>query len=162
MNANTDLKDPPMGMSSTTRLLGAPISPTLTRMKNVQQLSKSEPAAQGIIDKDGGNRIFYPKKLHAFVNNILTMPMMNSAVFARWWTQTPTSKDFWIETATSFVRAHVVPRKGFFVPSNWQTSLSHTKHKLLQAIGCLRSTEEGVVCNILHALQPVHDTWCYG
>ena len=53
-------------------------------------------------------RIFYPKKIHAFVENFLSAEPMNVEMFTRWRCQTKPSKDFWIENGDSLIRVRVV------------------------------------------------------
>ena len=79
-------------------------------------------------------KIFYPKKIHAFVENFLSAEPMNSEVFARRWSQTRLSKNFWIEKGDMFIRIHVVPRRGLFDPEAWVTSQCDVKEKLLGSI----------------------------
>ena len=52
--------------------------------------------------------IFYPKKLSPVVFNMLSAESLNSDVFMSWWSGTNVSKDFWIETASSFIRIHII------------------------------------------------------
>ena len=110
-------------------------------------------------DKDSINaKIFYAKKIHSFVENFLSAEPMNAEIFVRWWSQTKLTKDFWIETGSSLIRIHVVPRRGLFNPSSWVTSQVEVKERLLRAIGCVRSTS-AVSCESHHPLQPLHDLW---
>ncbi|CAE7835178.1 RE2 [Symbiodinium microadriaticum] len=99
-------------------------------------------------EKDSINaKIFYPKKIHSFVENFLSAEPMNAEIFVRWWSQTKLTKDFWIETGSSLIRIHVVPRRGLFNPSSWVTSQVEvkgiwemTKVELLEracSLGCL-------------------------
>ena len=103
-------------------------------------------------------KLFYPKKINAVLNDMLCATPLNTDLFATWWGRTPISKDFWIETASAFIRVHVVPRKGFFDPSQWNTTQTTVKQDLLRSIGEIRSTS-AVSCSSHHALQQVHDTW---
>ena len=103
-------------------------------------------------------KIFFPKKLNAVVNNMLCASPLNSEFFATWWGQTPISKDFWIETSSALIRIHVVPRRGFFDPTQWTTSQQDVKQELVRSLGEIRSTS-AVSCSSLRGLQPVHDVW---
>ncbi|CAE7506765.1 GIP [Symbiodinium sp. CCMP2592] len=103
-------------------------------------------------------QIFYPKKIDATVRNMLCATPLNSDLFAAWWGRTPISKDFWIETASALIRVHVVPRRGFFDPTQWSTHQENVKQELLRAIGEVRSTS-AVSCGSLHAMQQIHDAW---
>ena len=79
-------------------------------------------------------------------------------VFSRWWSQTKLSKDFWIEKDDTFIRIHVVPRRGLFNPESWVTSQCDVKERLLGSIGVVRSTT-AISCETHHPLQSIHDTW---
>eukprot|EP00439_Symbiodinium_sp_Y106_P020736 s8223_g2.t1 len=103
-------------------------------------------------------KIFYPKKIDASVQNMLRASPLNSDLFAAWWGRTPISKDFWIETTSALVRVHVVPRRGFFDPTQWTTHQQNVKQDLLRVIGEVRSTS-AVSCTSLRAMQSVHDAW---
>ena len=103
-------------------------------------------------------KIFYPKKIDATVQNMLCASPLNSDLFAAWWGRTPISKDFWIETTSALVRVHVVPRRGFFDPTQWTTHQQNVKQDLLRVIGEVRSTS-AVSCTSLRAMQSVHDAW---
>ena len=79
--------------------------------------------------------IFYPKKLSPVVFNMLSAESLNSDVFMSWWSSTDVSKDFWIETASSFIRIHIKPRKHFFYPDMWDTPQLDVRDLLLEHIG---------------------------
>ena len=108
--------------------------------------------------KAPGHNLFYPKKINACVRNILCAESLNDRLFATWWGGTPISKDFWIECEDSLVRVHVVPRKGLFDPSRWETPQFEVKDKLLGMIGMLRCTA-AVSCSTLSSLSVVRDLW---
>ncbi|CAE7256949.1 GIP [Symbiodinium sp. CCMP2592] len=74
-----------------------------------------------------GRNLFYPKKINDCVRNLLCCEPLNPQTFATWWSKTPISKDFWIETPNSFIRIHVVPRRGLFDPTKWITSQTAEK-----------------------------------
>ena len=103
-------------------------------------------------------RIFYPEKIDAAVRHILCDVPLKVESFAAWWARTPISKDLWIETASSFVRVHVVPRKGFFDPSCWNTDQEENKSRLLAALGQIRSAS-AISRSNLSGMQQIHDTW---
>ncbi|CAE7805850.1 GIP, partial [Symbiodinium necroappetens] len=113
--------------------------------------SRDEPKAPG-------HNLFYPKKINACVRNILCAEPLNDRLFATWWGGTPISKDFWIECEDSLVRVHVVPRKGLFDPSRWETPQFEVKDKLLGMIGMVRCTA-AVSCSTLSSLSVVRDLW---
>ncbi|CAE7874645.1 GIP [Symbiodinium microadriaticum] len=103
-------------------------------------------------------RIFYPKKIHAFVENFLSAEPMNTDIFIRWWCQTKLSKDFWIENKSQLIRVHIVPRRGLFSPSDWVTTQGEVKDRLLGVVGPVRTTN-GISCQSHHPLQNLHDVW---
>ena len=103
-------------------------------------------------------RIFYPKKIHAFVENFLSAEPMNTDIFIRWWCQTRLSKDFWIENKSQLIRVHIVPRRGLFSPSDWVTTQGEVKDRLLGVVGPVRTTN-GISCQSHHPLQNLHDVW---
>ena len=105
-----------------------------------------------------GQNIFYPKKINACARNLLSAESFNFQHFAAWWSKTPISKDFWIECADSFIRIHVVPRRGLFDPSRWETSQIEVKDKLLGSVGLIRSSH-GISCSTLAGLDAIHDLW---
>ncbi|CAE7698950.1 RE1 [Symbiodinium sp. CCMP2592] len=96
-----------------------PVDPTTRR----EPLNKNP-------DPTPGLNLFHPKKINDCVRNLLCAEPLNVQSFATWWSQTPISKDFWIETPNSFIRIHVIPRRGFFDPTKWITSQSesHAAH----------------------------------
>ena len=102
--------------------------------------------------------IFYPKKLPQVVYNFLSAETLNPGVFMSWWSETNLSKDFWIETATSFIRVHINPRKGYFSPDQWQTPQSEVREELLRNTGDIRSTQ-GIACTSMKTLATHHDLW---
>ena len=109
-------------------------------------------------DRPPGQNIFYPKKIYACARNLLSAESFNLQHFAAWWSKTPISKDFWIECADSFIRIHVVPRRGLFDPSRWETSQIEVKDKLLGSVGLVRSSH-GISCSTLAGLDAIHDLW---
>ena len=109
-------------------------------------------------DRPPGQNIFYPKKINACARNLLSAESFNLQLFAAWWSKTPISKDFWIECADSFIRIHVVPRRGLFDPSRWETSQIEVKDKLLGSVGLVRSSH-GISCSTLVGLDAIHDLW---
>ncbi|CAE7252997.1 RE1 [Symbiodinium sp. CCMP2592] len=92
-----------------------PVDPTTRR----EPLNKNP-------DPTPGLNLFHPKKINDCVRNLLCAEPLNVQSFATWWSQTPISKDFWIETPNSFIRIHVIPRRGFFDPTKWITSQSES------------------------------------
>ena len=102
--------------------------------------------------------IFYPKKLSPVVFNMLSAESLNSDVFMSWWSNTNVSKDFWIETASSFIRIHIKPRKHFFYPDMWDTPQLDVRDLLLEHVGEVRTTES-VSCHTLLGIERRHDLW---
>ena len=119
-----------------------------------------QPRPQGIerLQLPEDYRIFYPKKIHAFVENFLSAEPMNTDIFIRWWCQTRLSKDFWIENKSQLIRVHIVPRRGLFSPSDWVTTQGEVKDRLLGVVGPVRTTN-GISCQSHHPLQNLHDVW---
>ena len=86
--------------------------------------------------------LFYPKVLSHEVHNMLTFKeTLGSAGYFCWWKRAKLSRDFWIETEEEFIRVHVVPRRGRFDPSTWQTRLLGLKEILLKRLNGDRITE---------------------
>ena len=102
--------------------------------------------------------IFYPKKIPNVIFNFLTAETLNRDMFAKWWSESPLQKDFGLETTTSLIRAHVIPRKMLFDPSKWITSQEDAKEKLMRALGPVRSTQ-AIACQSLRSLHALHDDW---
>ena len=102
--------------------------------------------------------IFYPKKLSPVVFNMLSAESLNSDVFMSWWSSTNVSKDFWIETASSFIRIHIKPRKHFFYPDMWDTPQLDVRDLLLEHVGEVRTTDS-VSCHTLLGIERRHDLW---
>ena len=103
-------------------------------------------------------KLFYPKKINPTIQNLLCATPFNLQLFASWWGRTPITKDFWIETASSFIRVHVVPRRGLFDPGQWNTDQNHIKNMLLGAIGEVRITS-AMSCRDSRELLMIHDAW---
>ena len=85
--------------------------------------------------------LFYPKKLPIEIQIMLSSPTLGGTGFLCWWKTVKQSRDFWVETETEFIRIHVVPRKTWFDPSRWNTSLSTLKQMLLKQLTGKRTTE---------------------
>ena len=79
--------------------------------------------------------LFFPKKLSLEVQNMLQSNTFQGNTFLAWWQSANQSRDFWIETPETLIRVHVVPRTSPFDPSQWKTSLSDLRSKLLNTIG---------------------------
>ncbi|CAE7236343.1 Faim2, partial [Symbiodinium sp. KB8] len=56
-------------------------------------------------------QIFYQKKLAPEIQNLLSSDVLSVDGFVRWWQTTGVTADFWLETETSLIRVHVIPRK---------------------------------------------------
>ena len=125
-------------------------------------ISTSSTSSPNLVKNDPGvhKTIFYPKKLPQMVFNFLSSETLNPDVFMSWWSETNLSKDFWIETSTSFIRAHItsILERGFFPPDQWQTPQSEAREELLYNIGDIRSTE-GIACTSMKLLGTQHDLW---
>lgn len=91
-------------------------------------------------------RVFYPKKLAAHVEGLLSGEDMPVASFFMWWAGANQSRDFWVETRAELIRVHVVPRKGPFDLRSWQTSLTTLRGQLLGAVG-EECTVEAIPCH---------------
>ncbi|CAE7751606.1 RE1 [Symbiodinium sp. CCMP2592] len=65
--------------------------------------------------------VFYPKKIAVATKNLLLDENFNAESFMNWWKGTNISNDFWVENDSVLIRIHVVPRRTFFDPSNWNT-----------------------------------------
>ena len=85
--------------------------------------------------------LFYTKKLPIEIQSTLSSPTLGGTGFLCWWKTVKQSRDFWVETKTEFIRIHVVPRKTWFDPSRWNTSLSTLKQMLLKQLTGKRTTE---------------------
>lgn len=66
---------------------------------------------------------------------------MGGAGFYGWWNSVKHQRDFWVETDFDFIRAHVVPRKHWFDPSQWSTQHVTLKESLLAQLEGSRHTE---------------------
>lgn len=86
--------------------------------------------------------LFYPKVLPHEVRLMLSShDALGGAGLFCGWKQAKVSKDFWIETASEFIRVHVVPGNTTFSPSTWQTKLVELKDVLLKRLEGERTTE---------------------
>ena len=87
-----------------------PLSPQYDVVHEVHMLQSShdDPDCECVSSHD--KKIFYPKKISPAVHNMLTMPGFCEHSFSLWWKDTNISQDFWIETSSSLIRVHVVPR----------------------------------------------------
>ena len=90
-------------------------------------------------------KIFYPKKISPATPNMLTMSGFCEHSFSLWWKDTNISQDFWVETSSSLLRVHVVPRRTMFNPMAWSTQNSDHKSVLIANLGLVRSTW-GIAC----------------
>ena len=59
-------------------------------------------------------QIFYAKRIPLEVKNLLVSENISVDSFIKWWTQTSSMSDFWVETPSTLVRVHVTPRKSLF------------------------------------------------
>ena len=102
--------------------------------------------------------LFYPKKIAAVTKNFLLDANFNVETFMNWWKTTNISNDFWVEDECGVVRVHVVPRRSFFSPSNWNTSQQKHKELLLSSLGEVRTTQ-ALSCKNHRPYPEVHGTW---
>ena len=99
----------------------------------------AESVRHGLGEKvKGKNLLFYPKKLEQHVVENLVKSALCEEWFRGWWRSTSISRDFWIEGEEYMDRIHVTPRRDFFTPCSWNTSLTHLKKQLLEMVGDVR------------------------
>ena len=80
--------------------------------------------------------LFFPKKLSREIQLLLeSQHALSGASFVGWWKSANQSRDFWLETEDEFIRIHVVPRKHFFNPAAWNTSLESIKWPAGREVG---------------------------
>ena len=103
-------------------------------------------------------KIFFDKKLDEAVKIMLLEDTLHVETFLSWWSGSKVTSDFWLEAPNKLVRVHVTPRKSFFDPAKWQTSLTFQRDALLHALGDVRETW-GVAVNTQRALTTVSDLW---
>ena len=108
-------------------------------------------------------QLFYEKKVTPEVRNMLSGDSLDLESFVRWWQLTKITADFWIETPEALIRVHVVPRKSFFNPRDWETQQSVLRDNLFRVLGSVRSTYS-ISCRSLRDLPVVSDMWeqCLG
>ena len=125
----------------------APKSPRYDVVHEVHMLQCSFEEYQSgwLAAPNNDTKIFYPKKISPAVYNMLTMPGFCEHSFSMWWKNTSISQDFWIETKTSLVRVHVVPRRTLFNPLAWSAPNIEHKNALLDVLGLVRRTW-GITC----------------
>ncbi|OLQ08605.1 hypothetical protein AK812_SmicGene7866 [Symbiodinium microadriaticum] len=110
-------------------------------------------------EKDSINaKIFYPKKIHSFVENFLSAEPMNAEIFVRWWSQTKLTKDFWIETGQSSLEPLVHLRAHHLFlslpPLLWTMATQSTKPKGIWEMTKVELLERACSLGCL-----VHPTW---
>ena len=103
----------------------------------------------------GYQHILYAKKLSPEVRNLLIGEVFHVDSFLRWWEGTKINSDFWLETPSTLIRIHVVPRKA---PLDWQTNQHVLRSDLLRALGSFRTTC-AVSCKSLRELPVANDMW---
>ena len=104
------------------------------------------------------SNVFYPKKIAIVTKNLLLDDTFNAESFTNWWKSTNISNDFWVEDGNVLVRVHVVPRRSFFSPTNWNTQNLEHKALLMNSLGAVRSVH-AVSCKTYRAFPEVHGTW---
>ena len=92
----------------------------------------------GVVSRGMTPSIFYPKKLPAGVEELLTSSTLSSEGFLHWWRGSLISRDFWVEGPEYLDRIHVTPRRHLFNPEDWSTTLDDTRTKLLVSCGEVR------------------------
>ena len=85
--------------------------------------------------------IFYDKKLDPGTRDMLCQDRLSLDAFQAWWGKTNIDRDFWVETASTWVRVHMVPRRATFNPSTWRTGSTVLRDMLVASIGSTRMTE---------------------
>ena len=103
-------------------------------------------------------QIFYAKRIPLEVKNLLVSENIHVDTFIKWWTQTSIMSDFWVETPSTLVRVHVIPRKSLFSPKEWRTSQTLLRDNLLRVLGSLRETFS-VSCRSQRGLPVAVDLW---
>ncbi|CAE7843624.1 unnamed protein product [Symbiodinium sp. KB8] len=86
-------------------------------------------------------QIFYAKRIPLEVKNLLVSENIHVDTFIKWWTQTSIMSDFWVETPSTLVRVHVIPRKSLFSPKEW----NHSGDYLLQLTSGRATTRRTVI-----------------
>ena len=102
--------------------------------------------------------IFYEKKLDPSVKDMLSQDQLSLDTFRTWWEGTEIDRDFWLETPSSWMRIHVVPRRAMFNRSTWRTSRTILRDMLTETLGHTRITE-GICCSSGRWLEPTVDHW---
>ena len=102
--------------------------------------------------------IFYEKKLDPSVKDMLSQDQLSLDTFRTWWENTEIDRDFWVETPSSWMRIHVVPRRAMFNPSTWRTSRTILRDMLTGTLGHTRITE-GICCSSGRWLEQTVDHW---
>ncbi|OLP87351.1 hypothetical protein AK812_SmicGene31431 [Symbiodinium microadriaticum] len=86
-------------------------------------------------------QIFYAKRIPLEVKNLLVSENIHVDTFIKWWIQTSIMSDFWVETPSTLVRVHVIPRKSLFSPKEW----NHSGDYLLQLTSGRATTRRTVI-----------------
>ena len=102
--------------------------------------------------------IFYDKKLDPGTRDMLCQDRLSLDAFQAWWGKTNMDRDFWVETASTWVRVHMVPRRATFNPSTWRTGSTVLRDMLVASIGPTRMTE-CVCCKSGKWIESTVDQW---
>ncbi|CAE7510826.1 GIP [Symbiodinium sp. CCMP2592] len=102
--------------------------------------------------------IFYEKKLDPGTRDMLSGDRLSLAVFQSWWEKSCIDRDFWVETPSTWVRVHMVPRRATFNPSTWRTGSTVLRDMLVANIGATRMTES-VCCRTGKWIESTVDQW---
>ena len=102
--------------------------------------------------------IFYDKKLDPSTRNMLSQDRLPLDVFLAWWEKSAIRRDFWVETPTTWVRVHMIPRRSMFNPSTWRTGSTVLRDMLVASIGQTRMTES-VCCASGKWVESTVDQW---
>ena len=89
---------------------------------------------------------------------MLCQDRLSLDAFQAWWGKTNIDRDFWVETASTWVRVHMVPRRATFNPSTWRTGSTVLRDMLVASIGSTRMTE-CVCCRSGKWIESTVDQW---
>ena len=85
--------------------------------------------------------IFYEKKLDPSTRDMLSQDRLQLDTYVSWREKTAQDRDFWVETPSTWVRVHIVPRRSMYNPSTWRTGSTVLRDMLVATLGSTRMTE---------------------
>ena len=106
-------------------------------------------------------RIYFEKKLDPSTRDMLSQDRLQLDTYVTWWEKTAHDRDFWVETPSTWVRVHVVPRRAMFNPSTWRTGSTVLRDMLVATLGTTRMTE-CVCCKTGQWIESTVDQWSHG